>query len=48
MRFVMIQFQIDEVHCIQCGECVADCPAGIIDMDDYPIIIDEQRFYRCR
>jgi len=44
----MIQFRVDEERCIQCGECAADCPAGIIVMDDYPKITDEARCYRCQ
>ena len=44
----MIDFRINEELCIQCGECVADCPAGIIVMDGYPKITDESRCYRCQ
>jgi nitroreductase/NAD-dependent dihydropyrimidine dehydrogenase PreA subunit len=45
---IMIQFRVDEERCIQCGECAADCPAGIILMDGYPKITDELRCYRCQ
>jgi len=44
----MVQFQIDEERCIQCGECAADCPAGVISMDDYPKMINEQGCYQCQ
>ncbi len=44
----MIQFHVDQERCIQCGECAADCPAGIIIMDEYPKITDEARCYRCQ
>lgn len=44
----MIQFCVDENLCTQCGECAADCPAGIIAMDGYPKITDEARCYRCQ
>ena len=44
----MIEFSIREELCTQCGECAADCPAGIIAMDDYPKITDEERCYRCQ
>ncbi len=44
----MIQFQIDEERCIQCGECAEDCPAAVISMDDYPKIIDEEGCMRCQ
>lgn len=44
----MIQFQIDEENCIQCGECAEDCPAGVIKMTDYPEITDEDGCYQCQ
>jgi nitroreductase/NAD-dependent dihydropyrimidine dehydrogenase PreA subunit len=44
----MIQFQIDEELCIQCGECANDCPSGVIGMDDYPIITNEDGCYQCQ
>ena len=44
----MIQFQIDEERCIQCGECAEDCPAGVISMDDYPAITNEEGCYKCQ
>jgi nitroreductase/NAD-dependent dihydropyrimidine dehydrogenase PreA subunit len=44
----MIQFRIDEERCIQCGECAADCPTGVIAMDDYPQITDEDGCIRCQ
>ena len=44
----MIQFRIDEERCIQCGECAEDCPAGVISMDDYPKITNEEGCYRCQ
>jgi len=43
----MIDFHIDKDKCIQCGECAADCPAGIIEMQEFPEITDEGRCYRC-
>jgi len=43
----MIDFQIDKDKCIQCGECAADCPAGIIYMREFPEITAEARCYRC-
>ncbi len=43
----MNQFQVDEERCIQCGECVAECPAGVINMDDYPVIYKEG-CYQCQ
>jgi nitroreductase/NAD-dependent dihydropyrimidine dehydrogenase PreA subunit len=44
----MIQFQVDEERCIQCGECVEDCPTGVISMDDYPKITNEEGCYHCQ
>jgi len=44
----MLQFQIDEERCIQCGECVADCPAGVISLKEYPVITDEEGCIRCQ
>ncbi len=35
----MLDFTIDESRCIQCGECAADCPVSVIDLDQgYPRI----------
>jgi nitroreductase/NAD-dependent dihydropyrimidine dehydrogenase PreA subunit len=44
----MIQFQVDEESCILCGECVNDCPAGVIILDDYPMISNEDGCFRCQ
>ena len=44
----MIQFKIDEGLCIQCGECAEECPAGIISMEDYPTVTDEEGCFRCQ
>jgi len=44
----MINFRVDEERCIQCGECAADCPAGVIALDDYPKITSEEGCIRCQ
>jgi len=44
----MLDFKIDEERCIQCGECAADCPGGVIALDDYPKITDEDGCIRCQ
>lgn len=44
----MLNFRIDKDACIQCGECAADCPAGIIAMQDYPEMTNEQACIRCQ
>jgi nitroreductase/Pyruvate/2-oxoacid:ferredoxin oxidoreductase delta subunit len=30
----MLNFAVDETRCVQCGECAADCPVRIIDLDE--------------
>jgi len=47
----MLDFKIDEDKCIQCGECVRDCPYSIIEMTDgYPFITEdkEEDCIRCQ
>ncbi len=44
----MIQFKVDEKRCIQCGECAADCPAGVIAMEEYPTMANEEGCLRCQ
>lgn len=44
----MLNFQIDQERCIQCGECAKDCPAGVISLEEYPVITDEDGCYRCQ
>jgi nitroreductase/NAD-dependent dihydropyrimidine dehydrogenase PreA subunit len=44
----MLQFRIDEERCIQCGECVLECPAGVIAMDAYPRMTDEEGCFQCQ
>ncbi|ACU88748.1 nitroreductase family protein [Desulfomicrobium baculatum] len=43
----MLDFIIDETRCIQCGECAADCPVSIIDMDGGLPRIPEHRESYC-
>ncbi|MCX5876344.1 MAG: nitroreductase family protein [Deltaproteobacteria bacterium] len=44
----MLQFRIDEERCIQCGECVLECPAGVIAMDAYPEMTNEDGCFQCQ
>ncbi len=46
----MLNFKIDKERCTQCGQCVADCPAACIVMDDgdFPVIPEEQSCIRCQ
>ncbi len=45
----MVEFKVDESRCIQCEECVNDCPRSIIVMDgELPKITEEDKCYRCQ
>ncbi|MFC1523669.1 nitroreductase family protein [Thermodesulfobacteriota bacterium] len=44
----MVQFRIDEDLCTQCGECEAECPSGVISMEEYPTMTNEEGCYRCQ
>lgn len=45
----MIEFLVDENLCIQCGECVADCPMGVLAMDgSIPRMVNEVGCIRCQ
>lgn len=44
----MLDFRIDEERCIQCGECVMDCPARVIELHEYPRIVNEEGCIRCQ
>lgn len=46
----MLNFQIDMDKCTQCGECARDCPMGIIEMENGPIIPadKEERCIQCQ
>jgi len=48
MEQSMFNFRVDEKLCIQCGECAADCPAGVIHMDGFPVFDEEGGCYRCQ
>jgi len=38
-----VQFQVEKDLCVGCGECVADCPFGLIEMkDDVPVLTKEK------
>ncbi|MGE4441228.1 MAG: nitroreductase family protein [Desulfomicrobium sp.] len=43
----MLDFIVDETRCVQCGECAADCPVSIIDMDSGLPRIPEHREAHC-
>ncbi|MFA6499403.1 MAG: nitroreductase family protein [Desulfurivibrionaceae bacterium] len=44
----MLQFHIDEERCIQCGECVLECPAGVIAMATHPEMTNEEGCFQCQ
>ena len=44
----MLQFRINEERCIQCGECVLECPAGVIAMDALPEMTNEEGCFQCQ
>jgi len=47
----MLDFKIDGEKCIKCGQCVKDCPVGVIGMmDDLPFINEgkEKRCLQCQ
>lgn len=44
----MIRFRVDEERCIQCGECVQDCPMGVLAMEEVPRMVNEAGCIRCQ
>jgi nitroreductase/NAD-dependent dihydropyrimidine dehydrogenase PreA subunit len=48
MEQSLFNFRVDERLCIQCGECAADCPAGVIMMEELPVFNEEGGCYRCQ
>src|SRR5450631_708225 len=47
----MIDFKVCQATCIKCGQCVSDCPARIISMEDSnPFITEEKEAlcYKCQ
>jgi len=47
----MIDFKVNPATCIKCGQCVSDCPARIISMEDsHPFITEEKEAlcYKCQ
>ncbi|NDV23414.1 nitroreductase family protein [Desulfovibrio sp. JC022] len=43
----MLDFSVNEELCVLCGLCAQDCFHGIIELDEYPKIVDEQRCFEC-
>jgi len=48
MEKSIFNFRVDEERCIQCGECAADCPAGVITMEGMPTFNEEGGCYGCQ
>jgi len=39
----MLSLAIDEERCIQCGECVTDCPYDVLSLDEgYPTVVADR------
>ncbi|TIH19852.1 nitroreductase [Marinifilum sp. JC120] len=43
----MLNFSVNEDLCVLCGLCAQDCFHGVIELDEYPKIVDEQRCFEC-
>lgn len=43
----MLQFSVNRDTCIKCGECAADCPYLIIEMEDGYPVINQERADQC-
>ncbi len=48
MEQSIFNFRVDEERCIQCGECAADCPAGVITMEGMPTFNEEGGCFGCQ
>ncbi|WP_319779631.1 nitroreductase family protein [Maridesulfovibrio sp.] len=44
----MKNFIVDKDLCVQCGLCAQDCFFGLIELDTYPRIKDEQKCFECQ
>ena len=44
----MKNFKVDEDLCVLCGLCAQDCFYGLIELDEYPRITDEQKCFECQ
>lgn len=43
----MLQFSVDQETCIQCGECVAECPYSILVMEDGFPVVNQEKEAQC-
>lgn len=48
MRWILINFIVDEVLCSRCGSCVEDCPVSIIELNPFPVIHKEESCIHCQ
>lgn len=43
MRLKAVDFEVKRESCVKCGSCIRDCLMSIIEMDEYPVIREENR-----
>ena len=43
-----LQFNIDAEKCIACGECITDCPFGVLAMADQPVLEHPENCLACQ
>ncbi|WP_027722895.1 nitroreductase family protein [Maridesulfovibrio zosterae] len=44
----MINFNVNEDLCVQCGLCTKCCPFAAIELDEYPRMADENKCIKCQ
>lgn len=43
-----LQFVVDAERCVQCGECVADCPVGVLELEGLPRVVNGSACIGCQ
>ena len=44
----MLNFSVNEELCVKCGLCAQDCFYGLIELDEFPRVTDEQKCFQCQ
>lgn len=44
----MLEFNVNEELCVQCGLCVQDCAFGILEMDEFPRMTNKDGCMKCQ